>query len=323
MSRRPIIATLAAAAALAVPTALGVQGAGATSTRHASASQATAPYENPNLSVRKRVADLLSRMTLEEKIGQMTQAERARRRPDTTRRSPRDKLGSVLSGGGSVPTAEHARRRGPTWSTATRQAALATRLRIPILYGIDTVHGDGNMYGATVFPHNIGLGATRDPALVQQVEHIAAEETRATGPQWAFAPCICAARDDRWGRTYESFGEDPKLVEQDGDRDRRLPGQGRQGHRQARPRARHRQALRGRRPHHLRHRLQQPADRRLPDRPGRRPGQPRHVLQARPAPVRAGDPGPQRRLASCRPTRASTGPRTASATRSTCTATRS
>ena len=93
-----------------------------------------------------------------------------------------------------------------------QRAALATRLHIPILYGIDTVHGDGNMDGATVFPHNIGLGATRDPALVRDIEHVAAEETRTTGPQWAFAPCICVARDDRWGRTYESFGEDPGLV---------------------------------------------------------------------------------------------------------------
>ena len=75
------------------------------------------------------------------------------------------------------------------------------------------MHGHGNLQGATVFPHNIGLGATRDPDLVEQVEHIAAIETRASGPQWAFAPCICVARDDRWGRTYESFGETPKLVE--------------------------------------------------------------------------------------------------------------
>ena len=82
-----------------------------------------------------------------------------------------------------------------------------------MLYGVDTVHGHGNMLGATVFPHNIGLGATRDPQLVEQVEHIAAIETRASGPQWAFAPCICVARDDRWGRTYESFGETPRLVE--------------------------------------------------------------------------------------------------------------
>jgi beta-glucosidase len=77
---------------------------------------------------------------------------------------------------------------------------------------VDSVHGHGNLQGATVFPHNIGLGATRDPELVRRVEEITAEETRASGPQWAFAPCICAARDDRWGRTYESFGEDPSLV---------------------------------------------------------------------------------------------------------------
>ena len=93
-----------------------------------------------------------------------------------------------------------------------QQARLNTRLGIPLLYGVDTVHGDGNVYGATVFPHNIGLGATRDPALVREIEQITAEETRASGPQWAFAPCVCAARDDRWGRTYESFGEDPGLV---------------------------------------------------------------------------------------------------------------
>jgi beta-glucosidase len=162
--------------------------------------------------VRARVADLLSRMTLAEKIGQMTQAERASVDADTSKITT-DNLGSVLSGGGSVPTPNT-----PTaWADMVdsyQSAALATRLHIPLLYGIDTVHGDGNMYGATVFPHNIGLGATRDPKLVADVEHIAAEETRATGPQWAFAPCICAARDDRWGRTYESFSEDPALVEQ-------------------------------------------------------------------------------------------------------------
>jgi beta-glucosidase len=209
MSRKPIIATLAAAAALAAPTALAVPGAGATTTQR-SVKQATLPYENASLPVRKRVADLLSRMTLDEKIGQMTQAERANIGPNGEKVTS-DLLGSVLSGGGSVPTPNT-----PTaWADMVdryQRAALATRLHIPILYGIDTVHGDGNMKGATVFPHNIGLGATRDPALVRRVEHIAAEETRTTGPQWAFAPCICAARDDRWGRTYESFGEDPKLV---------------------------------------------------------------------------------------------------------------
>src|SRR6201999_1320233 len=122
-------------------------------------------------------------------------------------------IGSVLSGGGSVPTPN----TPEAWANMVdkfQQAALETRLHIPIIYGEDSVHGDGNLYGATVFPHNIGLGATRDPKLVEEVEHVTAEETRATGPQWVFAPCICAARDDRWGRTYESFGEDPSLVKE-------------------------------------------------------------------------------------------------------------
>ncbi|MFN2560585.1 MAG: glycoside hydrolase family 3 protein [Jatrophihabitans sp.] len=172
----------------------------------------TLPYENATLPIPQRVADLLGRMTLAEKVGQMTQAERGSVDSDPSIIAT-DHLGSLLSGGGSVPTPNT-----PTaWADMVdryQRAALQAPLHIPILYGIDTVHGDGNMYGATVFPHNIGLGATRDPALVAAVEHIAASETRSTGPQWAFAPCICVARDDRWGRTYESFGEDPALVEQ-------------------------------------------------------------------------------------------------------------
>lgn len=168
------------------------------------------PYENAALPVDQRVSDLLGRMSLDEKIGQMTQAERGGVDADTSKITT-DLLGSVLSGGGSVPTPNE-----PTaWADMVdryQAAALATPLHIPLIYGIDVVHGDGNMYGATVFPHNIGLGATRDPALVRRVEHVSANETRASGPQWAFAPCVCVARDDRWGRTYESFGEKPSLV---------------------------------------------------------------------------------------------------------------
>src|SRR5438309_4870291 len=207
-----VAAAAAAAAAIAVPT-VGATGQHRTNsaTRHASAQPAaTLPYENPLLPVNQRVKDLLSRMTLAEKIGQMTQAERASVDSDTSKITT-DNLGSLLSGGGSVPTPNT-----PTaWADMVdryQRAALATRLHIPLLYGVDTVHGDGNMYGATVFPHDIGLGATRDPGLVRDVEHVAAEETRTTGPQWVFAPCICVARDDRWGRTYESFGETPSLV---------------------------------------------------------------------------------------------------------------
>ena len=251
------------------------------------------PYQDPSLPISQRVADLLGRMTLAEKIGQMTQAERGSVDADTTKITT-DNLGSVLSGGGSVPTPNT-----PTaWADMVdryQAAALNTRLGIPLIYGIDTVHGDGNMQGATVFPHNIGLGATRDPALVREVEHVAASETRSSGPQWAFAPCICVARDDRWGRTYESFGETPALVEK---METAIDGfQGTPGPPvRQRPGARHRQALRRRRPHDVRHRLQQAVDRQLPDRPGRRPGQPRDVPQARPRAVRPGGEEAPRRV---------------------------
>ena len=169
-------------------------------------------YKNSNLSTEQRVADLLSRMTLAEKIGQMTQAERIDIDADPSLITTNG-FGSILSGGGSTP----ANNTPEGWADMVdryQEAALETRLGIPLLYGVDSVHGHSNLQGATVFPHNIGLGATRDPELVEQIGHITAIETRATGPQWAFAPCICVARDDRWGRTYESFGEDPKLVTQ-------------------------------------------------------------------------------------------------------------
>jgi beta-glucosidase len=168
------------------------------------------PYQDASLPTRQRVADLLGRMTTQEKVGQMTQAERADVSGDPSLVTTW-KLGSVLSGGGSVPTSNTPKG----WADMVddlQDAALNTRLGIPLLYGVDSVHGHGNLMGATVFPHNIGLGATRDPKLVKQIADITARETRASGPQWAFAPCICVARDDRWGRTYESFSEDPRLV---------------------------------------------------------------------------------------------------------------
>jgi beta-glucosidase len=162
--------------------------------------------------VANRVKDLLGRMTLEEKIGQMTQAERGAVAGDPSVIATL-RLGSVLSGGGSTPTPN----TPAAWVDMVnefQQQALSTRLGIPIIYGIDAVHGHGNVYGATVFPHNIGLGATRDPALVREVGQATAEEVRATGIPWSFGPCVCVARDERWGRTYESFGEDPALVSQ-------------------------------------------------------------------------------------------------------------
>src|SRR4051794_28723646 len=189
-----------------------VQAPGTAAVPGHSVAASTPLYRDSSRPIRQRVSDLLHRMTLAEKVGQMTQAERAEVDSDTSKITD-DHLGSLLSGGGSVPTPNRPR----AWADMVdryQTAALQTRLHIPLLYGIDTVHGDGNMYGATVFPHNIGLGASRDPALVRRVEHIAASETRSTGPQWAFAPCICVARDDRWGRTYESFGEKPSLVKE-------------------------------------------------------------------------------------------------------------
>ncbi|WP_327584032.1 glycoside hydrolase family 3 C-terminal domain-containing protein [Nonomuraea sp. NBC_00507] len=172
----------------------------------ASASAAL-PYQDPSLPVSDRVADLMGRMSLDEKLGQMTQAERGSvsAADMTTYR-----LGSVLSGGGSAPSPN----TPASWADMYdrfQNAALATPLGIPILYGVDAVHGHNNVVGATIFPHNIGLGATRDPALVQRIGRAVAEEVSGTGVDWNFAPCLCVARNDRWGRTYESFGETPEL----------------------------------------------------------------------------------------------------------------
>ncbi|MDI1464996.1 glycoside hydrolase family 3 protein [Catellatospora sp. KI3] len=173
----------------------------------APASAAVLPYQDPSLPVPTRVADLLSRMSLDEKLGQMTQAERASATPaDVTAY----RLGSILSGGGSAPSPNTAASWADMYDNLQR-AALATPLAIPMVYGVDAVHGHNNVVGATIFPHNIGLGATGDPALVQQIGRAVAEEVSGTGVDWDFAPCLCVARDDRWGRTYESFGETPDI----------------------------------------------------------------------------------------------------------------
>jgi beta-glucosidase len=173
----------------------------------ASARAATLPYQDPSLPVADRVSDLLSRMSLDEKIGQMTQAERTEVSPAQVTQF---RLGSVLSGGGSAPSPNNA----TSWANmydGFQNGALATPLGIPILYGADAVHGHNNVVGATIFPHNIGLGATRNPTLVQDIGRATAEEVAGTGVNWDFAPCVCVARNDRWGRTYESFGEQPEL----------------------------------------------------------------------------------------------------------------
>jgi beta-glucosidase len=158
-----------------------------------------------------RARELLARMTLDEKIGQMTQADMKAINP---RVSDIQKygLGSMLSGGSSDPSPDNT---APSWLAAVAEYqswALKTRLKIPLIYGIDAVHGNNNIDGAVIFPHNIGLGATRNPRLVEQAARITALETAGAGIRWSFAPCIAVARDERWGRTYESFGQSPDLV---------------------------------------------------------------------------------------------------------------
>ncbi|MFF4056853.1 glycoside hydrolase family 3 N-terminal domain-containing protein [Streptomyces sp. NPDC001668] len=168
------------------------------------------PYLDSRLPVKKRVADLLSRMSLAEKAGQMTQAERGA--VGTGADITAEDLGSLLSGGGSTPTPNTA----AAWAQMIDSFQLrtrATRFQIPLVYGVDAVHGHNNLVGATVMPHNIGIGATRDPGLARRTGAVTAAEVRATGIPWDFAPCLCVTRDERWGRSYESFGEDPALVE--------------------------------------------------------------------------------------------------------------
>ena len=147
----------------------------------APASAARRPvYKDARQPVAKRVADLLSRMTLEEKVGQMTQAERTQ---FDTADDPSDnddlittwRLGSILSGGGSTPTPNTPEAWADMVDRFQRRGARDPRCGIPLIYGVDSVHGHGNLLGATVFPHNIGLGATRDPDLVREVEHITAD----------------------------------------------------------------------------------------------------------------------------------------------------
>ncbi|HEU5072232.1 MAG TPA: glycoside hydrolase family 3 N-terminal domain-containing protein [Verrucomicrobiae bacterium] len=155
-------------------------------------------------------AALLSRMTLEEKIGQMVQVDSSalKDRADVKKYF----LGSVLSGGSSDPASGNTAQDWLKFVNEFQAQALQTRLKIPILYGIDAVHGHNNVDGATVFPHHIGLGATHDPKLVEQAEHVTAEECAGTGMRWAFAPCVTVPQDPRWGRTYEGYGDEPNLV---------------------------------------------------------------------------------------------------------------
>jgi beta-glucosidase len=159
-----------------------------------------------------QIKPLLAQMTLDEKIGQMTQPDQEYIKDLSDIENLA--LGSILSGGSSDPKEGNSLKAWTDLYDRLQQHTQKSRLKIPILYGIDSVHGNSNLLGAVIFPHNIGLGCTRNPALIQKVERVAAEETRAAGIQWVFAPCVTVPQDARWGRTYEGFSEDPELVKE-------------------------------------------------------------------------------------------------------------
>ena len=158
-----------------------------------------------------KAKEILSQMTLDEKIGQMTQPEQ-----DKVLGNEGDMqkyfIGSVLSGGDSDPIKDNSLIEWTNLYDRVQEEALKTRLKIPALYGIDAVHGHSNVLGAVMFPHNIALGCTRDPELVERIGRITAKEMRATGIHWTFAPAVTVPQDIRWGRTYEGFSEDPEIV---------------------------------------------------------------------------------------------------------------
>ena len=169
---------------------------------------ATAVHPAVATSVDDRVEALLAQMTLAEKIGQMTQVEKNSITPkDVTRYF----IGSVLSGGGGSPP----RNTPEDWLAMVsgfQEAALSTRLGIPLLYGVDAVHGTAAVVDATVFPQNVGLGAADDPDLMRRIGAATAAEMAATGIRWNFGPVVAVPQDIRWGRTYEGYGENTELV---------------------------------------------------------------------------------------------------------------
>ena len=167
---------------------------------------------NPQIDV--RVQQLLGSMTLEQKVAQMIQGEIKHVTPDDVRRYG---IGSVLNGGGSFPdNNKHATIAD--WvnlADAYREASLDTSqgtVGIPLIWGTDAVHGHNNVIGATLFPHNIGLGAANDPQLISRIGAATAKEVAATGIDWIFAPTVAVVLDDRWGRTYEGYSDRPEIV---------------------------------------------------------------------------------------------------------------
>ena len=164
-------------------------------------------YKDKTASIKAK--NLVAEMTLDEKIGQMTQVDHRYLEQKSDIKTYF--LGSLLSGGGSTPDTNNPR----SWVRMYNEYqgfALDTQLGIPLIYGIDAVHGHNNVYGATIFPHNIGLGCSNDEGLVQEISEATTREIRATGLDWTFAPCLAVSQDERWGRTFESYSEDTEIV---------------------------------------------------------------------------------------------------------------
>lgn len=160
------------------------------------------------IEIEQQISDLLIQMTLQEKVGQMTMVEKYSIEPDHIAEYF---IGSVLSGGGGNPTPNSA----SSWRQMVnefQESALRTRLGIPLIYAVDAVHGHNNVKGAVIFPHNIGLGATRDGNLIERIGQVTASELLATGVHWTFAPEVSVPQDIRWGRTYEGYAQSTEVV---------------------------------------------------------------------------------------------------------------
>ena len=169
----------------------------------------TSKLLNPD--VEQRVTELMEDMTLAQKVGQMTQSERMATTPEDVAHYH---LGSILSGGGSCPgenrLSDWVAMNDAYWAASMQSSEY--QKAIPLLYGIDAIHGNNNVLGATVFPHNIGLGAANDPELIKRIAQVTAREILAAGVEWTFAPTLAVAQNPQWGRTYESYSEDPDIV---------------------------------------------------------------------------------------------------------------
>ncbi|MEO6255175.1 MAG: glycoside hydrolase family 3 protein, partial [Sphingomicrobium sp.] len=176
--------------------------------------RAASPAAITDAATESRITKLIARMSIEQKVGQTIQADISAITPADLEKYP---LGSILAGGNSGPNGNERSTPGQ-WRDlvrAFREASLRPgpgRVPIPILFGVDAVHGHSNIPGATIFPHNIGLGAAHDPALIRRIGEVTASEVAATGIEWTFAPTLAVPQDPRWGRSYEGYSQDPAVV---------------------------------------------------------------------------------------------------------------